>query len=183
VRHLVELHGGSVEAESQGPGRGSTFTVHLPATAPATLAQRVATPPEIPKQIPERLPALTNLRIVVVDDDPNTREVLSTVLVMSGAEVITAESSTQALALIDEQVPDVIIADVGMPGEDGYTFIQKVRGRLPEAVRPPAIALTSYARIEDRDRAIAAGFQRHIPKPFDPRAVVLAVTELVAPPP
>jgi CheY-like chemotaxis protein len=132
--------------------------------------------------IPDEMPLLTNVRAVLVDDDPDTREVLQTVLGSSGADVIAAESAAQGLAAIEQRAPDVIIADIGMPGEDGYSFIQKARGILAaRGVHPPAIALTAYARLEDRERTLAAGFQRHIAKPADPRIVVLAVTELVGP--
>ena len=102
----------------------------------------------------------------------------------AGAHVIAATSAAEGLAFVDEHVPDVIIADVGMPGQDGYTFIRRVRARLsPRGIQPPAIALTAYAGAAPRERALAAGFQRHIPKPFDPRTLTLAVAELVSPPP
>jgi CheY-like chemotaxis protein len=105
-----------------------------------------------------------------------------TTLVDAGAHVITAASAAEGLALIDDAAPDVIIADVGMAGQDGYAFIQDVRGRLnPDGGQPPAIALTAYARISDRERALAAGFQCHLSKPFDPGTLTLAVAEVVRP--
>jgi PAS domain S-box-containing protein len=182
VRHLVELHGGSVDAVSTGAGEGATFTVHLPAGVIPTQGIPPRPSLDMPRPIPEPLPQLTNVRVVLVDDDPDTRDVLSVVLGVSGALVATAESAAQAIALIEQDAPDVIIADIGMPDEDGYAFIQRARRILAaRGADPPAIALTAYARSEDRERALAAGYQRHIPKPFDPRAVVLAVTELVRP--
>ena len=182
VRHLTELHGGSVEAVSHGAGRGATFTIHLPSVAAASQRAARMPSPDVSMPIPDEMPLLTNVRVVLVDDDPDTREVLHTVLGSSGADVIAAESAAQGLAAIEQRAPDVIIADIGMPGEDGYSFIQKARGILAaRGVQPPAIALTAYARLEDRERMLAAGFQRHIAKPADPRLVVLAVTELVGP--
>jgi CheY-like chemotaxis protein len=178
VRHLVELHGGSVDAESDGEGRGATFIVRLPIASGFHANADVVGPAASIAQ-PEDWPLLTNVRVVVVDDDPDAREVLSTVLSRSGAEVTAVESAAQALAHIESRAPDVIIADIGMPDEDGYAFIEKVRtvaaGRGGEA---PAIALTAYARGEDRARALAAGYQLHIAKPFDPAAVVKAVAQL-----
>jgi CheY-like chemotaxis protein len=144
----------------------------------------VASPRTSTPQPPARdLPMLTDIRVMLVDDDPETREVLTTFLNQSGAQVVAAESAAQGVALLEAQPPDVIIADVGMPDEDGYTFITQVRNRQLRVGRhqPPAIALTAYARKEDRERALAAGFQRHIPKPADPSAVLMAVAELLAP--
>src|SRR5205085_1127388 len=110
-------------------------------------------------------------------------EIVRTVLGDVGAKVMAAASAAEGLALLDEHVPDVIIADVGMPGEDGYAFMQRVRARLtPRGVHPAAIALTAYAGAADRERALAAGFQRHVPKPFDPRTLTLVVAELVSGP-
>jgi CheY-like chemotaxis protein len=123
--------------------------------------------------------SLADLHVVVVDDDPDTREVLTAILGKSGATVTAADSSSRALGLVAQRPPDVIIADIGMPGEDGYTFIQQLRKRPPEqGALVPAIALTAYARVEDRARALAAGYQLHVPKPFVPRTIVAAVSQL-----
>ena len=120
------------------------------------------------------------LHVLVVDDDADTREVLSIVLRECGAIVQAADSAAQGLALIGRRPPDVIIADIGMPHEDGYQFIQRVRRLESEGGRSPAaIALTAYARAEDRERALQAGYQLHVPKPIDPRAVVTAVAQLI----
>jgi PAS domain S-box-containing protein len=180
VRHLVELHGGSVEAASEGKGRGSRFTVRLPASG---LARSILLPagPAAPPPEPDRLPLLTNVRVVVVDDDAVTRDVLSTVLGRMGAEVLAVDSTSEALAQIEARSPDIVIADIGMPGEDGYAFIQRLRGAAADrGGQAPAIALTAYARKEDRQRALAAGYQMHITKPFDPSAVVKAVAQLTS---
>jgi PAS domain S-box-containing protein len=182
VRHLVEQHGGSVRATSEGEGKGATFTVHLPAVslsreAATTASGRPSTPAAV-----EQLPSLANVRVVVVDDDPDTREVLKTVLSQVGAHVMAADSASQALAQITATPPDVIIADIGMPGEDGYSFIQKVRQSNPDrGGSAPAIALTAFARREDRERALAAGYQRHLSKPLNPSTLVQAVADLLGP--
>jgi PAS domain S-box-containing protein len=183
VRHLVELHGGSVEADSEGIGKGTTITVHLPIAG--ALARRAVAmkPDQWPKTPADSLPHLERVRVLLVDDDPDTREVLIAVLGTTGAEVSAAESSEQALALIAERSPDVIIADISRPGEDGYAFIRKARQMLSgQEHQPPAIALTACAGVEDRDRdrALRAGYQRHVSKPFDPHALVRSVKDLVA---
>jgi PAS domain S-box-containing protein len=181
VRHLVELHGGRVEATSGGLGHGARFTVHWPANT--TAGERVGPSLERRSQRSASRPTFTSVRVLVVDDDADTREIVRTVLGDVGAQVIAAASAAEGLTLLDEHVPDVIIADVGMPGEDGYAFIQRVRARLsPRGIQPPAIALTAYAGAADRERALAAGFQRHVPKPFDPGTLTLAVAELVSAP-
>jgi PAS domain S-box-containing protein len=181
VRHLVELHGGSVEAASAGQGRGATFTVRLPsAGAPQPAATAYSRPSTTPPAA--RLPLLRNVRVMLVDDDVDTRDVVSTVLRQVGAEVLTVDSASQALAHIETQAPDVIIADIGMPDEDGYAFIQKVRRvEADRGGQLPAIALTAYARKEDRERALAAGYRMHLSKPFNPIAIVQAIAQLVSP--
>jgi PAS domain S-box-containing protein len=181
VRHLVELHGGTVEAASAGPGTGSTFTVRLPAVAiPARSAVGPADRP-VSAAEPADLPTLANVHVVIVDDDPDTREVLTTALSQVGADVAAIDSAAQALAHIEMRVPDVIIADIGMPDEDGYAFIRKVRQvEADRGGQAPAIALTAYARRDDRERALAAGYQLHLSKPFNPSAIVHAVARLVS---
>jgi PAS domain S-box-containing protein len=183
VRHLVELHGGSVEARSEGEGKGATFMVRLPASAVAPPAEETGQPVRTVERRDAATPLLTNVRVVVVDDDLDTREVLTTVLRRSQAEVIAVDSAAEALAQIDSRTPDVIIADIGMPGVDGYALIQKVRVRPADrGGRTPAIAVTAYAREQDRERALAAGYQLHVSKPFDPNDVVKAVAQLVVRP-
>jgi PAS domain S-box-containing protein len=181
VRHLVELHGGSVDAASEGPGKGSTFTVRLPAAVvPVPPGVGAASPPVAPP-LPVELPLLKNVHVVIVDDDADTREVLSTVLTQVGADVAALDSAARALEHIERRIPDVIVADIGMPDEDGYAFIQKVRRATADrGGRAPAIALTAYARREDRERALAAGYQLHLSKPSNPSAVVHAVARLVS---
>lgn len=167
VRHLVELHGGSVRAESEGEGKGATFTVTLPLLTgwEALTAKRLET--SGPGQ--DGCLPLAGLRVLAVDDEADARELLTTTLIKFGMEVRAAESVHKALEILGGWVPDVLISDIEMPGLDGYSLIQKVRERENgDAVRLPAIALTAHARREDRDRALQAGFQIHVSKPIAP---------------
>jgi PAS domain S-box-containing protein len=178
VRHIVELHGGTVTAESRGVGQGATFRVTLPVRA---LDIRSA------ESMPDALPvvtladdiALDQIRIMVVDDEAETRDLLKIMLASHGAEVLVYASGAEALAQVDYCKPQVIVSDIGMPGQDGYTFIRKVRGLGAEVGGVPAIALTAYARAEDRMRALAAGFQMHVPKPVEASELVMVIASLV----
>jgi CheY-like chemotaxis protein len=177
VRRLVELHGGTVHASSSGVGHGATFTVALPvASAPAVIPdeRRVETP-DRNLQV-EKKPSLSGVRLLVVEDDADGRDLVVTMLTQSGAEVRAAGSAAEALAALDRWRPDAIISDIGLPGEDGYTLMEKLRTRERERGDSPlpAIALTAYTRMEDRRRAFSAGYQSHISKPVV-RAELLAV--------
>jgi PAS domain S-box-containing protein len=168
VRELVELHGGRVWAESRGEGRGALFTVELPLlegverTTPAPVGARDYAP-------------LDGLRILVVDDDPDSNDVVETLLSSCGAEVRTAGSVPAALALLASWRPDVLVSDLSMPGEDGYSLIARLRTRDPHSPRVPAIALTAYAGPADRDHVLAAGFEAHVRKPFRSAELVTAI--------
>jgi len=163
VRHLVELQGGTVTAESAGKGQGSRFTVTLPAAPTASPEPAETAAGESPDALP-----LAGLRLLVVDDDLDTCEAMSLLLSRSGARVAIASSVPEALAALERSRPDVLVADIGMPGEDGYSLIRQVRTReIGRKDSLPAVALTAYARPEDRERALAAGFQEHLPKPVD----------------
>jgi PAS domain S-box-containing protein len=182
VRHLVELHGGSVTAESPGEGQGSTFTVKLPVVPFARRAgEEVRRHPLVsdrgdrPREI-----RLDGVRALVVDDEPDANEVLRALLAQCGAEVRVAASCLQALAILGRWLPDVIVSDVGMPGEDGYALIARVRGLPGAAARIPAVALTAYASVEDRVRLLSAGFQMHVAKPADPAEITAAIAAVVA---
>jgi CheY-like chemotaxis protein len=171
VRHLAELHGGTIVAESAGAGRGATFRLRIPALSAASQ------PAPAPAA---EAPPLTDLHVLVVEDDADSREVLTIVLQQAGAVVAAAESAEQAMALLEQRPPDVIIADIGMPREDGYEFIRRVRHMDPaRGGSAAAIAITAYARAEDRQRALDAGYQLHVPKPVDPAAVVQAVAQVI----
>jgi CheY-like chemotaxis protein len=172
VRHIVELHGGTVRAESTGENRGATFTVHLPADrrtrATETTAPGGATPART-----AALP-LSERTILIVEDHDDARELIADVLQRAGAGVLEAASSAEALAHVARYKPDALVADIGLPGEDGYAMLQRIRAQEAGA-RLPAIALTAYARASDRERALAAGFQLHLVKPVDPQALVAAI--------
>ncbi len=182
VRHLVEAHGGTVQAESAGDGLGATFTVKLPLMAGYVKQESVqySSLAGEPDTVTQPVPALDGLRILVVDDEPEAQRVLAMMLQPLGAEIKTCNSADEALEEVPRFKPDVIVSDIGMPGEDGYSLIRKVRARsADEGGRIPAIALTAYARSEDRIRALAAGFQAHVPKPVDLTELALAIASLV----
>ncbi len=182
VRHLVGLHGGRVYAESLGAGHGATFTVELPLLAPhaesdATRADDVAA--DAP--FAGGTGSLRGARVLVVDDEVDTLETVRTVLTSGGAEVRVSSSAADALAILREWRPDLLISDVGMPGEDGYALIRQVRALQPDAGGAiPAVALTAYARAEDGAKVLAAGFHMHIPKPIEPAQLVAIVADICA---
>jgi CheY-like chemotaxis protein len=181
VRHLVELHGGTVICNSAGEGAGTVFTVTLP-LAPLQLATPAATERRSEKAAGVVLEsALGGLRVLVVDDDRETLESLATVLTSAGAQARTASSASRALEILGQWLPDVIVSDIGMPGDDGFSLIRKVRALPPErGGRIPALALTAYARVEDRLDVLASGFQAHIPKPIEAAELVAVVATAAA---
>jgi signal transduction histidine kinase len=176
VRHIVELHGGTVRVASDGLGKGATFTVALPiAHGRAESRDNVAGA----RLAPINPPSLVGVRALFVDDEADAREVVSMMLAGRGAEVRTAVSATEALAACDEWRPDVLISDIGMPGEDGYTLMRKLRAREKLlGGHIPAIALTAYGRKEDRLRALSAGYEYHVPKPVEEGELLAAVASL-----
>jgi CheY-like chemotaxis protein len=182
VRHLVELHGGTVEAESEGEGRGATFRVKLPLLAVRREGSRERRPPRpaanarLPIDCTDRL---GGLRVLVVDDERDARELLRFILESCGAEVAEAGSGGEAFELLESFSPDVLVSDIGMPGEDGYALIEKVRALAPErGGRVPAVALTAYTRPEDRLRVLRAGYQMHVSKPVEPAELIAIVDSL-----
>lgn len=181
VRHLVELHGGMVSAESAGANQGATFRVSLP---PAVQRPELSTL-QSTSRIAESSEFfdlsidLAGLRVLVVDDEEAVRDLLAVALVQRGADVRAAASSAEALSVIDEWPPAVIVSDIGMPYEDGYTFIRKVRARgAARGGQTPAVALTAYAKAEDRLRALSAGYQVHVAKPVDPMELMAVIASL-----
>jgi signal transduction histidine kinase/ActR/RegA family two-component response regulator len=184
VRQLVELHGGTVSVESDGEGKGATFIVQLPQMIARRQADDAAPVRRHPTVGGSGLsfdcpPMLKGLRILVVDDEPDTRRLLCTLLEQCGSEVVTAGSAHEGLAAFARSKTDVIISDIGMPEEDGYEFIAKLRAaEAGHGTRIPAIALTAYARVEDRVRALNAGFQVHVPKPIEPVELLAVVASL-----
>jgi PAS domain S-box-containing protein len=180
VRHLTELHGGSVTAESPGEGLGATFTITLP-LAVLREESRLAEPVthDLPRVREGRGQELVGVRVLVVDDEPNACELLRIALTHSGAEVRVCNTVQEALATLKEWKPDVLLSDIGMPGEDGYELIRQVRS-LPhkEGGSVPAAALTAYATSQDRLKALTAGFQSHIAKPVEPTELTVVVAIL-----
>jgi PAS domain S-box-containing protein len=185
VRHLVEMHGGTVEAESEGEGLGATFTVSLPliATRSADVLgdrRRGREHPTASRGVLfERPPDLVGLHVLVVDDEEDTRLLVRSVLEQCAARVTTASSVAEGLAALKTLRPDVLLSDLGMPEEDGYSLIAQIRA-LPaeQGGRTPAAALTAYARVEDRMRVLRSGFQLHMPKPIEPAELVTVVASL-----
>jgi signal transduction histidine kinase/CheY-like chemotaxis protein len=172
ARHLVELHGGTIRAESAGDHKGSTFTIVLPvheaALAPEAEAADLSAP------------ALTGTHVLVVDDQDDARSLLEAMLQAAGATVTTAASAKEARQIIASERPHVLVSDIGMPGEDGYALIRSIRDAddATHVDRLPSIAVTAYAREDDRLRAIHAGYDRHVTKPIDPGLLLDTIADL-----
>jgi CheY-like chemotaxis protein/anti-sigma regulatory factor (Ser/Thr protein kinase) len=184
VKHLVEAHGGTIDVFSEGEGRGATFTVRLPTLVPrrkeSGAAFATGARDEAELMCP---PQLEGLRVLIVDDEADTREFLRTLLEGCRARVEIAGSAAEGLRALLQTRPHLLLSDIGMPGEDGHAFIRKVRALPPsEGGRLPAVALTAYARAEDRTRALLAGFKAHVPKPIE-RSELLAVILSLIPAP
>lgn len=177
VRKLIELHGGTVSAASEGVGRGSTFRVRLP-MAPVQRSKAVV--PSSPTLGFDCPPELSGLRVLIVEDEPDARELLRHVLEQCGAVVSEAANAREALVHLDTVSFDAIISDIGLPETDGFAFMRQLRTRPPErGGRTPAIALTAYTRAHDRTSALHAGFQSHVPKPVDANELVVVLASLV----
>jgi PAS domain S-box-containing protein len=175
VRHLVEMHGGTVEVESAGENRGTTFTVNIPLWG-AREDDPNRSAPDGEAGIAR---GLENLKILIVDDDADAQFLLKTIVEAAGAEVSSAASVADALEILESVRPDVLISDIGMPGEDGYSLIRKVRQLGDGKEKIPALALTAYARAEDRVNALEAGFQMHLAKPVNPEELIARIRELI----
>jgi CheY-like chemotaxis protein/two-component sensor histidine kinase len=180
VRSLVELHGGNAKVDSEGRGRGTTFTVSLPISP--VRSSRFERPPPL-RLVPtlELGPhsELAGTKILVVDDEPDARELLAELLSACRASVLSAGTVAEAMQLLQEKQPDIVVSDIGMPGEDGYDLIRKLRA-LPanRGGKTPAVALTAYARIEDRTKALIAGYNMHVPKPVEPTELLAVLSSV-----
>jgi CheY-like chemotaxis protein len=180
VRHLVELHGGTAMVESEGEGKGATFTLRLPAQmehrARSAAGPVVATAEE---KTDARIDDLSGIRVLVVEDDGDSRQVLALMLERQGAVVDQAASVAEAIGTLASQEPDVLVSDIGMPDEDGYSLIRRLRARPQEGeIRLPAIALTAYARPSDAQAALDAGYDRYMRKPVVPAELVKEIKRM-----
>ena len=181
AKQLVELHGGTINAQSSGRGTGATFEIHLPsivATQPMDAARETVVAPALPAGTVDDS-MLRNVHVLVVDDEEDARLLLETTLSQYGADVTIAASAAEAMQAIERAVPDVLLSDVGMPHEDGYSLIRRLRARPPAAGGTiPAVAITAYASANDRLTALSAGYQAHVAKPFEPHEIAALVAQL-----
>ena len=178
VRQLVELHGGTVRVHSDGEGQGAVFTVSLP-VVPSRKGATAALEPEAGVAMladAADMPMLDGIRVLIVDDDAASREMVTVVLEYCGAYVAAAGSAAEARSALTRSACDVLLVDIAMPGEDGYTFVREMR---TEGLRQPVAALTAHAHERDRVRALESGFDVHIQKPVEPRALAKTIAELV----
>jgi CheY-like chemotaxis protein len=173
VRHLVEMHGGAVEAQSEGKDKGSTFIVRLPVRNTETRVM------ETPTHDPIATKTLAGAAVLVVDDDADSRDLLKSVFESAGATVRAVGSAAEALSAALERAPDALVSDIAMPGQDGCSLLVRMREQLGPRAPRAAIAVTAFAAERDRQTTAAAGFDRHIAKPFDPVALVHVVEELL----
>jgi len=183
VRYVVELHGGTVAVESPGEGQGATFTVTLPCQAVTAPRAGREPDPAGSEKLLKFSSTLEGLWVVVVDDEEGARELVTAMLKQYGARVTAVASSAEAFAVFaaagSGPYPDLLVSDICMPGEDGYALIQRVRALPPErGGQLPAVALTAHGRVEDRLRALAAGFQMHVPKPIEPAELATVIASL-----
>lgn len=177
VRHITEMHGGTVYVESEGEGKGSTFTVRLPLLVESDNNEETTAQSYVAEKNPQL--SLDGLLILVVDDEEDTRQLLVQALTFYGATVISAPSASEAISEIQDKNPDFLVSDIGMPDEDGYSLIRRVRNLPNESQKNlPAVALTAFTRAQDRMRALSAGFQNHVSKPVEPDELVTVIASL-----
>jgi len=184
VRHLVQLHGGTVDVDSDGIGCGSTFKVTIPVAIADIVVDglQIDVVPAQTVNVPAlSLKLLHGIKVLVVDDEHDSRELLTMILTRCGSDVRCSDSAASAFEAFNEWHPDLLVSDIGMPTEDGYSLIQKVRSLGSNYAREvPAVALTAYATDEDRMHALSAGFQMHLPKPIEPESFVTSLASMLA---
>ena len=181
VRYLVELQGGTVRAESPGTGQGATFTLSFPITTVPKSDTELALIPPVMSDTASANHSVEGLRVLIVDDDADTRELLTVILEENGVQASAVATVREALDALQDLKPHVLVSDIGMPEEDGYDLIRQLRALVPEqGGRIPAVALTAYAREDDRIQALSAGFQMHIPKPIEPLQLLAVVASLAS---
>ncbi|WP_277127497.1 ATP-binding response regulator [Chlorogloeopsis fritschii] len=174
ARHIVELHGGTITAASPGIGQGAIFTVSLPLMlTPTPAAEEIASTSDAL--------SLQGIRVLAVDDEADNLELIAFVLKQAGATVICASSAREALQILNQTQPDILLSDIGMPEMDGYTLLRQIRAMPSQGQQIPAIALTAYAGESDQQQILAAGFGLHIPKPVDPEVLVKAIAQVLRP--
>ena len=181
VRNLVQLHRGSVQVQSDGIGRGASLTVRIPLMSADSLQRAPLVPPSLSSELSPSgaigMPTLADLQIVVVDDEPDSRDLICRILVEQGAHVVSTASAEEAMKALDRAHVDLLISDIGMPKVDGYELLRRLRAT---GHRIPALALTAFAREDDRSKALAAGFGAHLAKPFEARALVMSALRLAS---
>ena len=180
ARHLIELHGGSIGGESGGEGRGATFTVHLPISRIFRFAPPQPEGVDLPALAPSAQRRLAGLSMLAVEDEADARKLLKLTLMREGASVVAVGTVKEALEAFRRSRPDLIVSDIAMPGEDGYSFIRKVRQMEADGAKLPALALTAYARDTERSEAMTAGFQAHLAKPVDPAELIEVLERLAS---
>jgi len=181
AKQLVEHHGGTIKAQSDGAGKGSTFTVDIPVRVLSSAEEETGVAPVVGDPHAEPLPKvrLDGLRVLIVDDEPIARRALLRILQNAGAIALAAESAAEALRLVMSDAPEVLVSDIAMPGTDGYDLIRQVRAAGFSVRDLPAVALTAFAHKEDRRRALLAGFQVHVAKPVDPQDLMAVIGSLM----
>ena len=178
VRHLVELHNGRVQVESGGKDLGSTFTIELPVAKSKVVLANPREGANVEALSAARL--LHGVKVLVVDDEADSRDLVMTILTRCGSDVRCSESAAEAMRAFQEWQPDVLVSDIGLPNEDGYSLIRKLRKlKSKRAKKIPAVALTAYATDEDRSQALAAGFQIHVAKPIEPESFLTSIVTVL----
>jgi CheY-like chemotaxis protein/two-component sensor histidine kinase len=178
VRHLVEMHGGTIAASSEGEGKGSTFSVSLPLSAASSDQVVCASSALLARPLGTGAISLSRVKVLVVDDERDAREMLKRLLTYHGADVSTAGSADDAIEVLLQFQPHLLISDIGLPGEDGYELIRRVRMLGGGVANTKAVALTAFGRLQDRTQAMLAGFQMHLAKPVDPNELVVTVASI-----